>query len=65
MKNAGFALLIIMLAGLALAAPMPLQMIVNNDSMQCARFLPGDGCMDCTPPVGWEVLSPYSSYPES
>ena len=46
-------LAILMLAGLALAAPMQLQMIVNNDSMQCARFLPGDECMDCTPSDGW------------
>ncbi|MDQ1261088.1 MAG: hypothetical protein QG575_269 [Euryarchaeota archaeon] len=64
MKKAGFAIFILMLAGLASAAPMPQQMIVNNDSMQCARFLPGDECMDCTPPVGWEVLGPYSSCPE-
>jgi hypothetical protein len=40
-------------------------MIVNNDSMQCARFLPGDECMDCTPPEGWEILDSYASCPES
>ena len=36
MKNSGFAglaLIILMLAGPVLAAPMPQQMIVNNDSM--------------------------------
>jgi hypothetical protein len=65
MKNFCFAILVLMLAGLALAAPMQLQMIVNNDSMQCARFLPGDECMDCTPPEGWEILGPYTSCPES
>jgi hypothetical protein len=65
MKNAGLAILSFMLAGLALAAPMQLQMIVNNDSMQCARFLPGDECMDCTPPEGWEILGPYTSCPEN
>jgi hypothetical protein len=64
MKKAGFVILFVMLAVLASAAPMPQQTIVNNDSMQCARFLPGDECMDCTPPVGWEVLGPYSSCPE-
>jgi hypothetical protein len=65
MKNFGVAVLSLMLAGLAFAAPMPLQMIVNNNSMQCARFLPGDECMDCTPPEGWEILGPYASCPES
>ena len=65
MKNAGLAILIFLLSGLALAAPMQLQMIVNNDSKQCARFLPGDECMDCTPPDGWEILGPYTSCPES
>lgn len=64
MKKAGFAIFFVMLAALASAAPMPLLMIANNNSMQCARFLPGDECMDCTPPVGWEVLGPYSSCPE-
>lgn len=65
MKTAGFALSVLLLAGLALAAPMPLQLIVNNESMQCARFLPGDECMDCTPPEGWKILGPYVSCPEN
>lgn len=65
MKNVGIAILIFLLSGLAFAAPMQLQMIVNNDSMQCARFLPGDECMDCTPPEGWEILGPYTSCPEN
>lgn len=64
MKKARFAILFVILAALASAAPLPQQMIVNNDSMLCARFLPGDECMDCTPPVGWEVLGTYSSCPE-
>jgi len=64
-KKLVFAILSLMLAGLAFAAPLPLQMIINNDSMQCARFLPGDECMDCTPPEGWDILSPYASCPES
>jgi hypothetical protein len=59
------AISILTLVGIALAAPLPLQIIVNNDSMQCARFLPGDECMDCTPPEGWQVLRSYASCPES
>ena len=65
MKIVGLAIISLMLATLAFAAPMPQQMIVNNDSMQCARFLPGDECMDCTPPEGWEILGSYASCPES
>ncbi len=65
MKNTGLAILCLLLVGLAFAAPMPLQMIVNNDSMQCARLLPGDECMDCTPPEGWEILGAYTSCPEN
>ncbi len=48
-----------------MAAPLPLQMIVNNDTMQCARSLPGDECMDCTPPEGWKILGLYGSCPEN
>ncbi len=65
MKKFVFAIISLILAGLAFAAPLPLQMIINNDSMQCARFLPGDECMDCTPPEGWDILDPYASCPES
>lgn len=65
MKKTGFAVFIFILAGLALAAPMPLQTIVNHDSMQCARFLPGDECMDCTPPEGWDILDSHASCPEN
>jgi hypothetical protein len=65
MKNVGIAILIVMLSELALAAPMQLQMVVNNDSKECARFLPGDECMDCTPPEGWVILGPYTSCPEN
>ena len=65
MKYLGIVLSILMLVGIALAAPLPTQIIVNNDTMQCARFLPGDECMDCTPPDGWEILGHYSFCPES
>ena len=65
MKHLGILLSILMLAGTALAAPLPTQIIVNNDTMQCARFLPGDECMDCTAPNGWEILEQYSSCPSN
>ncbi len=54
-----------MLPGLAFAAPLPLKLIVNNDSMQCSSFLPGDECSDCIPPGGWEILGPYGPCPEN
>lgn len=46
------------------AAPLPLQLIINNDTMQCASLLPGDECMDCTPPYGWEILGSHGPCPE-
>jgi hypothetical protein len=55
----------LMLIGPVFAAPLPLQTIVNDESMQCARFLPGDECMDCTPPEGWKILDPGASCPEN
>jgi hypothetical protein len=64
MKKLGFAMFILALAGLAHAAPMPQQMMVNHDSMQCAMLLPGDECMDCTPPQGW-ILDSSASCPEN
>ena len=65
MKKTGFAIFIFLLAGFALAAPMPLVTIVNHDLMQCSSFLPGDECMDCTPPDGWEILGSDASCPEN
>ncbi|NMB86035.1 MAG: hypothetical protein GYA29_07295, partial [Methanothrix sp.] len=56
---------ILVQTGLTSSAPMPLLMIVNNDSMECARFLPGDECMDCSPPEGWDIFGPYDSCPEN
>lgn len=49
---------ILMQTGLTTSAPMPLLMIVNNDSMECARFLPGDECMDCSPPAAGIYWAP-------
>ena len=64
MKIFAFALSILFLVGLAAAAPLPTQLIVNDDLMQCSDFLPGDECMDCTPPQGWSALPEGSSCPE-
>ena len=64
MRYLGFVLPIL-IVGITLAVPLPTQIIVNNGTMQCARFLPGDECMDCTPPDGWEILEQYSSCPNN
>lgn len=63
MKKIGFGLSIVILVGLAIAVPMPLETIVNHDLKQCANFLPGDECMNCKPPNGWEVLDSHASCP--
>ena len=57
--NIAAILAFFIISGIVVAAPLPLQLIVNNDTMQCASFLPGDECMDCAPPDGWEILGPY------
>jgi hypothetical protein len=65
MKTFALAIFSLLLVGQAFAAPLPLQTIVNDESMQCARFLPGDECMDCMPPEGWKILGPDVPCPES
>jgi hypothetical protein len=60
----GFVLFIFIQVGLSLSAPLPSQTMVNNESMQCASFLPGDECMDCVPPAGWEILGRDVPCPE-
>ena len=62
--NIAAILAFFIISGIVVAAPLPHQWIVNNDTMQCASFLPGDECMDCTPPDGWEILGPYGPCPE-
>lgn len=64
MKYASSAVFVFLLAGLAFAAPLPTLIIVNNTSMECARFLPGDECMDCSLPDGWEILDASASCPD-
>lgn len=51
------------LAGLALGAPLPLEMIANDTTRECAQFLPGDECVDCTIPSGWRNLGRDASCP--
>lgn len=64
MKISPIALALLLLAALSAAAPLPTQLIENHDLQQCSRFLPGDECMDCTPPQGWTALPEGSSCPE-
>lgn len=65
MKCLGTILSVFVLVGIGMTAPLPLQLMVNNETMQCARFLPGDECMDCTPPDGWKMMGPHSSCPKN
>ena len=41
---------------LALAAPVPPELIVNHDAAQCASFFPGDECSYAVMPAGWVSL---------
>lgn len=54
----------LMLNGLVLAAPFT-ETIINNATKECAVFLAGDECMDCSPPPGWHSLGGYSSCPKN
>jgi hypothetical protein len=40
----------------AFAAPAPPELVVNHETKQCAEFVAGDDCVNCSPPEGWEVL---------
>ena len=40
----------------AFAAPAPPQLVVNHETKQCAEFVAGDECVNCSPPPGWEIL---------
>jgi len=57
-------LLIILLAGAAFAAPAPLQMIVNNETRECAYFSAGDECVSCDIPDNWASLGTDAPCPE-
>lgn len=48
--------LLLVLGESAIAAPLPLKLIVNDTAKECSRFLPGDECMDCSLPVGWRSI---------
>lgn len=50
------ALLCLLAAGAGLAAPMPPQIIVNDDTKQCAMIMGGDECSYCEAPEGWVVV---------
>ena len=46
---------VLMLNGLVLAAPIT-ETILNNATKECALFLAGDECSDCSPPPGWQSV---------
>jgi len=41
---------------LALAAPLPPDLIANHDTEECASFFPGDECSHGVLPAGWASL---------
>jgi hypothetical protein len=43
------------------AAPAPHEMLVNEQTKQCADFMAGDECFTCEIPVGWTSLG-YGTY---
>lgn len=51
------------LLGAVLAAPMPPEIAVNDETRQCAQVMRGDECMNCYLPEGWEVLGLYPDEP--
>jgi hypothetical protein len=61
---AALVALLLMLAGICLAAPLPTEMIVNYTTKECSSFFAGDECSDCTPPAGWERLGAGAECPE-
>jgi len=56
--------LLLMSAGICLAAPLPTETIVNDTTKECSSFFAGDECLDCTPPAGWERLEAGADCPE-
>jgi hypothetical protein len=60
---AALVALILVPAGIGLAAPLPPEMIVNYTTKECSSFFSGDECSDCTPPPGWVRMGPGASCP--
>ena len=60
---AALVALILMSAGIGLAAPLPPETIVNYTTKECSSFFAGDECSDCSPPPGWERLGPGAACP--
>lgn len=48
--------LLLCLAAVAAAAPMPLKVVVNHETKQCAHIIGSDECMECYPPEGWVTI---------
>jgi hypothetical protein len=55
--------MMMMSAGIGLAAPLPREMIVKYTTKECSSFFAGDECSDCSPPAGWERLGPGAACP--
>lgn len=60
---AALVALILMPAGIGLAAPLPPEMIVNYTTKECSSFFSGDECSYCTPPPGWQNLGAGAACP--
>jgi hypothetical protein len=60
---AALVALVLMSAGIGLAAPLPREMIVNYSTKECSSFFAGDECSDCSPPPGWDRLGPGAACP--
>jgi hypothetical protein len=60
---AALVALILIPAGICLAAPLPPETIVNYTAKECAEFFSGDECSDCAPQAGWERLGPGAPCP--
>ena len=49
-------LFILLLVGIAFAAPAPLQNMVNDETRECSSFSAGDECTRCLMPDGWRGI---------
>jgi hypothetical protein len=57
-SGVAFAVLLLITISVAYAAPMPLRIVVNHQTRQCAHVTTGDECGDVILPPDWEYLDP-------
>jgi hypothetical protein len=55
-----FAIMLATIIHVVFAAPMPLRILVNHKTHQCAQITPGDECGDVILPPDWEYLDASS-----